>query len=499
MAATATRARGGGGARRPFAPVAVTPSPVAAAGNQLVPENAMEPGRKSSLERRLGECAGEIAVLGGGGGKAAKNCGAGSSPVAAFSKKTPVAAARAPRTPSRRRVGSCAKKCSTPWAAKTKATHEAPPTHAPARSVAISGERGDEVRARLSSPCREAGQGRQGREGSASRKRTTRSVAMEEAMAGLPEPGDGRVKYLVNTFERLLSLAAAGDPAARNRGARRRRNEATTTTTTTTTAAASPPATPQGAEEIDASYPYIASPSEVSFPAIAGVACILDASDRTGRITRARGQRRQRAYNSTSSSQRTWGRKVTRVTSQHPFNLRTEQRGKAKEENFAQGLRKKQLEEERLHNPLAQYLPYTTDEPEYPAKPPMKEPTEPIDLVLHSDVRAVGRAKFDHQVSCPLQPSLAIDEFLRAMHRLSSMLQVAERNSFMQEVKLERERQQKLDEELEIKQLRKEQVLRAHPMPDFTRPFAPKRSLKPQTIPREPRFHPRLMRHVPKA
>ena len=74
----------------------------------------------------------------------------------------------------------------------------------------------------------------------------------------------------------------------------------------------------------------------------------------------------------------------------------------------------------------------------------MKEPTEPIDLVLHSDVRAVGRAKFDHQVSCPLQPSLAIDEFLRAMHRLSSMLQVAERNSFMQEVKLERERQQKV-------------------------------------------------------
>ena len=32
-----------------------------------------------------------------------------------------------------------------------------------------------------------------------------------------------------------------------------------------------------------------------------------------------------------------------------------------------------------------------------------------------------------------------------------------------------------MDEEIEIKQLRKEQVPRAHPMPDFTRPFAPKR------------------------
>ncbi|KAJ1265975.1 hypothetical protein BS78_08G115500 [Paspalum vaginatum] len=433
----------------------------------------MEPGRKSSLaRRRLGECAGEIAeaaVL--GGGKAAENCGTGSSPVSAISKKMPAAAARAPRTAGRRRVGSCPKKCSTPWAAKAKAAYEAP--RAPARNVAW--ERDDKVRARLSSPCREAGQARRGREDSASRKRTTRSVAMEEAMAGLPEPGDGRVKYLVNTFERLLSLAAGGGPAARNRGASRRRNEPTTTATatTTTTTAPSSPATPQGAEEIDVSYPSIASSSEVSFPAIAGVACILDASDRTSRITRARGQQRQRSYNSTGLSQRTWSRKVTRVTSQHPFNLRTEQRGKAKEETFVQGLRKKQLEEEKLRNPLAQGLPYTTDEPEYPVKPPMKELTEPIDLVLHSDMRAVGRAKFDHQV--------------------------AERNSFMEEVKLKRERQQKLDEEIEIKQLRKEQVIRAHPMPDFTRPFAPKRSVKPQTIPREPRFHPRLMRHIPKA
>uniref|UniRef100_A0A0A9KV90 Uncharacterized protein n=1 Tax=Arundo donax TaxID=35708 RepID=A0A0A9KV90_ARUDO len=36
-------------------------------------------------------------------------------------------------------------------------------------------------------------------------------------------------------------------------------------------------------------------------------------------------------------------------------------------------------------------------------------------------------------------------------------------------------------------------------MPDFTRPFVPKRSVKPQTIPREPKFQPRLMRHISKA
>ncbi|KAG2621666.1 uncharacterized protein LOC120666568 isoform X2 [Panicum virgatum] len=452
-AATAMRsARGGGGARRPFAPVVVSPPPPSRAGNQMAQEEA---------------------VLGAGaGGKAAKKCCSGLPPVPVSSKKTPAAAAgRAPsRTASRRRAGSCAKRCSTLGlgaAAAAKAAYDAP--RAPVRSH--SDQRDDRVRAVHSSPlCKEPGQERRGSEASASRKRRAMmSVAVEEVMAGLPEPGEGRVKYLVNTFEKLLSLAAAGGgPEARGGGARstRRKNEATATS-------ASAPATPPGAEEIDVSYPSIASSSEASFPAVAGVACILDASDRTSRITRARGQRRQRTYNSTGASEKTWSRKVTRVTSQHPFNLRTEQRGKAKEENFVQRLRKMQLEEERLRNPLAQGLPYTTDEPETPVKPPLKEPTEPIDLVLHSDVRAIGRAKFDHQV--------------------------AERSSFIEEVKLERERQLKVDEEIEIKQFWKEQVPRAHPMPDFTRPFVPKRSVKPQTIPREPRFHPRLMRHVSKA
>lgn len=33
-----------------------------------------------------------------------------------------------------------------------------------------------------------------------------------------------------------------------------------------------------------------------------------------------------------------------------------------------------------------------------PIKPPVKENTMPVDLRLHSDVRAVERAEFDHQV-----------------------------------------------------------------------------------------------------
>ncbi|KAL6846987.1 hypothetical protein ACP4OV_022840 [Aristida adscensionis] len=473
MATAARRGGGGGGGRRPFAVLA---SPAPARGGGVIAEN-VAPGGTPSLAQRPGKCAGESteAAFLGGGGKAGKKCGA--TPASVSKKPAAVAAAavRTPRTPSRRRLGSCSKKCSTPRvkaaaaaaAAAAKAGYDAP--RAPLWD--ISEERSGRVRAMPSSPADEAEQGRRERRRgggeASSRMRTTRSVAMEEAMAVLPEPGEGRVKYLVDTFERLLSLAAAGGggPDAR----RRRKDEAAASATTATTASASPSTPPPAAEEIDVSYPSVASSSEVSFP---GVACILDASDRT-RISDARRQRRQRKCSSTGSSERGRVRKVTRVTSQQPFNLRTEQRGKVKEHNFVQSMRKMQLEEEGLRNPLAQGLPYTTDEPEIPVKPPLKEPTEPIDIVLHSYVRAVDRANFDHHV--------------------------AERLSFLEKVKLARERQQKLDEEIEIKQLRKEQVPRAHPMPDFTKPFVPKRSVKPQTIPREPKFQPRLMRQNSKA
>ncbi|KAL5205886.1 hypothetical protein ABZP36_034095 [Zizania latifolia] len=124
---------------------------------------------------------------------------------------------------------------------------------------------------------------------------------------------------------------------------------------------------------------------------------------------------------SIGSSKKRWRSKAIGVTSQNPFNLRTEQRGKVKEEKLVQRMKKKLLEEERLRNPLAQGLPWTTDEPENPVKPPMKEPTEPTDVVLHSGIRAVGRARFDHQVS--------------------------ERSNFLENLNMERERQQKVSKD----------------------------------------------------
>lgn len=212
--------------------------------------------------RRFGKCAAGVKKCGGAAGLL--------SPVSV--SKKPAA------TASRRRMGSLSTRCSTP----------AP--RAPLRELTEE-DRTGEVRANLSSPFDEAGRGRcqerpgGGGEAAASRKRTARGVGIEEAMAGIPE---GRVKYLVDTFERLLSLAGGGGgPEARTKGGRIRRTKSEVTSgqkkrevtpaARASSSASSPTPAAAAPEEIDVSYPS----SEVSFPAIAGVACILDASDRT--------------------------------------------------------------------------------------------------------------------------------------------------------------------------------------------------------------------------
>ena len=52
---------------------------------------------------------------------------------------------------------------------------------------------------------------------------------------------------------------------------------------------------------------------------------------------------------------------------------------------------------------------------------------------------------------------------------------MSEKTKFGEELRLERERQQKLEEEEMIRQLRKELVPKAQPMPYFDRPFIPKK------------------------
>ncbi|CAL5362384.1 unnamed protein product [Camellia sinensis] len=143
-----------------------------------------------------------------------------------------------------------------------------------------------------------------------------------------------------------------------------------------------------------------------------------------------------------------WKKKQFKATYQKPFKLQTEQRGRYKEEEFVKKLQQMMMEEEKQRIPIAQGLPWTTDEPECLVKPAVKEITRPVDLVLHSDVRAVERAEFDQQV--------------------------AKKMSLIEQYREERERQQKLAEEEEIRRLRKELIPRAQLMPYFDRPFIPR-------------------------
>ncbi|KAJ4950619.1 hypothetical protein NE237_027451 [Protea cynaroides] len=104
------------------------------------------------------------------------------------------------------------------------------------------------------------------------------------------------------------------------------------------------------------------------------------------------------------------------------------ERGRSKEEEFLKKVQEMIMEEERQRIPIAQGLPWTTDEPECLVKPLVKESTNPIDLWLYSDLRAVECAEFDHHLA----------------------------------------------EEEEIRRLRKELVPKAQPMLCFDKPFIPK-------------------------
>ncbi|KAI5060320.1 hypothetical protein GOP47_0024740, partial [Adiantum capillus-veneris] len=151
-----------------------------------------------------------------------------------------------------------------------------------------------------------------------------------------------------------------------------------------------------------------------------------------------------------------------RISKPQPFKLLTQERGYMKEQEFVARLKRLIEEEEKLRVPLAQGLPWTTDEPEIPQKPPVKENTIPLDIHLNSDQRAIERAEFD--------------------------CFIAEKLLHIEQRRMEEEKLSKIAEEEEIKRMRHEMVPKAQLMPYFDRPFRPRRSSKRPTIPKEPQF-----------
>lgn len=332
--------------------------------------------------------------------------------------------------------------------------------------------------------------------------RRLRNELLEEAIGTIPQQGGGRVKHLVKAFESLLCLPDSETVVTE--GYRTRPLDRSTynfpdcteekrkVSVSRVVKWALPGMQGQtSAEKLDCNSPTNESFGDVkrsnSASCLESYAdfkfCVSEDTPPSGvnsdtqsvcsggRSGSSSGSRRRGTKGSLDSSghgslwrngMQQW-KKQLKVTAAQPFKLQTEQRGLMKEREFMKKLREMLTEEERLRIPIAQGLPWTTDEPECLIKPPVKENTKPLDLKLHTEIRAVDRAEFDHIIS--------------------------ERLKAIEQERLEQERLQKLAEEEEIKRLRKELVPRAQPMPFFDRPFIPKRSSKLPTIPREPRFH----------
>ncbi|GLT36221.1 hypothetical protein SLA2020_106150 [Shorea laevis] len=292
-----------------------------------------------------------------------------------------------------------------------------------------------------------------------------RDKVLEEARNSVPE--FGKVMHLVQAFEKILSIPNSKE-SERNDEKAAEENQTDTKKKPIKWAlpGLQPPTETRFSSSSLCPSDLVLTAENLGLDSRFSVSSSWDSSHGSICSRTSNGGRRSRRNSSDSCGTmggRRWKKKPLKITSQKPFKLRTEQRGKIKEEEFVKKMQEMMMEEEKQRIPIAQGLPWTTDEPEILIKPPMKENTRPIDLKLHTDLRAVERAEFDHQV--------------------------AEKMSLIEQYKMERERQQKLAEEEEIKRLRKELVPKAQPMPYFDRPFIPRRSTKHPTIPREPKFH----------
>ncbi|CAL5392115.1 unnamed protein product [Camellia sinensis] len=296
-----------------------------------------------------------------------------------------------------------------------------------------------------------------------------REKLLEEARESVPEPRLGRVTHLVKAFEKLLTITKDSDQMDEKQS----EDVCDDDDNDKKGMKWALPGLqqPKVHETLVSSSSFCPSDFFMTSESLGldlHVSFSLDGSHGSFTISNKTFGGGHRSQRNSSESSRTfggscWKKKQLKETYQKLFKLRTEQRGRYKEEESVKKLQQMMMEEEKQRIPIAQGLPWIVDEPECLIKPAIKEITRPVDLVLHSDVKAMECAEFDQQV--------------------------AEKMSLIEQYKDDKERQQKLVEEEEIRKLRKELTPRAQHMPYFDKPFIPRRLMKHCTIPREPTFH----------
>nr|XP_043612372.1 protein TPX2 [Erigeron canadensis] len=224
-------------------------------------------------------------------------------------------------------------------------------------------------------------------------------------------------------------------------------------------------------------------------------------------------------YSETSETNKQ--RPFLRNTAPNPFHLKTEERGAEKEKRFVMEVINKQIEDEQARIPKATPYPYTTDYPVFPPKPEPKQCTKPEPFQLESLARHEEEIQREMEERRRLEekdarlrmfkaqpilkkdpipvpekvrrPLTEIQEFNllvehRAVDRAEFDQKVKEKEMMYKRYRDEAESAKMMEEEKALKQLRRTLVPHARPVPNFNKPFLPKKSSRGVTKPRSPRL-----------
>ncbi|ONK65538.1 uncharacterized protein A4U43_C07F38130 [Asparagus officinalis] len=219
------------------------------------------------------------------------------------------------------------------------------------------------------------------------------------------------------------------------------------------------------------------------------------------------------------SSSRHEQQEIPRITVPNPFHLHTEERGLEKERQFTVHILQKQLEEEKARVPKANPYPYTTDYPVIPPKPEPKRCTKPEAFQLESLIRheeemqriMEEKERMEREEAqkrlfkaqpimkedpIPLpererRPLTDVQEFVlqvdhRAVERSEFDKKIKDKELMYKRLREENEAAKLVEEEKAVKQMRREMVPHARPLPKFDNPFLPQKSTKDLTEARSP-------------
>ncbi|CAL5390077.1 unnamed protein product [Camellia sinensis] len=197
-----------------------------------------------------------------------------------------------------------------------------------------------------------------------------REKLLEEARESVPEPGFGRVMHLVKAFEKLFMISKDSDQRDKKQSEDVGDDDDDDDKKGMKWALPGLQQ-PKVPETLVSSFSLCLSDFFVTSESLgldSHVSSSLDGSHGSFTISNRTSGGGHRSRRNSSESSGTfggshWKKKQLKATYQKPFKLRTEQKGRYKEEESVKKLQQMMMEEEKQRIPIAQGLPWTMDEP----------------------------------------------------------------------------------------------------------------------------------------